>query len=105
MPGASEGERRAAYTAMAQTLAALHQVDFRSVGLQSYGRHSGYCSRQVSLLAHACRVRWKGEFISFTSKVTSGPCCLGLRFACPAEYFKKFQQIFTSPGVCLSVLY
>jgi len=50
MPGASEGERRAAYTAMAQTLAALHQVDFRGVGLQEFGRHSGYCSRQVTLL-------------------------------------------------------
>jgi aminoglycoside phosphotransferase (APT) family kinase protein len=48
MPSATAGERQAAYTAMAQTLAALHNVDFRTVGLQKFGRHSGYCSRQVT---------------------------------------------------------
>lgn len=47
MPSAAPAERRAAYLAMAQTLAALHSVDFRAVGLENFGRHSGYCSRQV----------------------------------------------------------
>jgi len=51
MPSATSGERRAAYTAMAQTLASLHNVNFRTVGLQKFGRQSGYCSRQVMLSA------------------------------------------------------
>lgn len=48
MPSASPQERHAAYTAMAQTLARIHSVDYRKVGLQSFGRHHGYCSRQVT---------------------------------------------------------
>ena len=51
MPGASPGSRRAAYSALARTLAALHSVDIASVGLESYGRPTGYCARQAR---HPC---------------------------------------------------
>ena len=47
MPNATAAERRSAYIAMAQTLAKIHNVDYRRVGLQKFGRHHGYCSRQV----------------------------------------------------------
>lgn len=46
-PELSEQERGAVYTAMAATLAALHSVDPAAVGLQRFGRPSGYCKRQA----------------------------------------------------------
>ena len=40
-------ERRRIGTAMMQTLAALHAVDWRAVGLEGFGRPEGYLARQV----------------------------------------------------------
>ena len=53
MPSASPQERSAAYRGMAETLAALHNQDYRELGLNSFGRDSGYCSRQVDLYTMA----------------------------------------------------
>jgi aminoglycoside phosphotransferase (APT) family kinase protein len=39
---------------MADTLAKLHRIDFRAVGLEDYGRVDGYLSRQVS--------RWSQQY-------------------------------------------
>jgi aminoglycoside phosphotransferase (APT) family kinase protein len=39
--------RRAIGTALIDTLATLHAVELQSVGLETYGRHGGYCQRQV----------------------------------------------------------
>jgi aminoglycoside phosphotransferase (APT) family kinase protein len=47
-------ERRAVYFAMVDTLAKLHKVDFRAVGLEDYGRVGGYLSRQVT--------RWSQQY-------------------------------------------
>ena len=47
MPTAQPQERRAAYISMAKTLAALHSIDPLKIGLETYGRQTGYCSRQV----------------------------------------------------------
>lgn len=47
MPNASPEERRNAYKGMVQTMASLHNQDFKGIGLENFGRHSGYCSRQV----------------------------------------------------------
>ena len=47
LPELSPEHRRAVYHGMATTLAALHSVKPEDVGLQGYGRMSGYCSRQV----------------------------------------------------------
>ncbi|NWJ06605.1 ACD11 dehydrogenase, partial [Crypturellus undulatus] len=41
-------ERSALYVAMIETLALLHSLDLKSLGLQGYGRGPGYCRRQVS---------------------------------------------------------
>ncbi len=50
----SPGERAAHYDEMCRTLAKLHAVDWRAVGLESYGREGGYCARQIS--------RWSKQY-------------------------------------------
>ncbi|WP_183986405.1 phosphotransferase family protein [Sphingomonas jinjuensis] len=46
--GCSVAERAAIYDSMNQVLAALHNIDFRSVGLEGFGRADTYVARQVS---------------------------------------------------------
>ncbi|XP_053122460.1 acyl-CoA dehydrogenase family member 11 isoform X3 [Hemicordylus capensis] len=48
LPGVSPAERSALYIAMIETLARLHSFNVNSLGLQGYGRGSGYCKRQIS---------------------------------------------------------
>lgn len=47
LPGMAAHERTAIYLAMARTMASLHQVDWRAVGLADYGREGGYYARQL----------------------------------------------------------
>ena len=47
MPGVAPAERRAAWLAAADALAALHRVDWRAAGLGDFGRPGGYFERQV----------------------------------------------------------
>lgn len=54
LPGVEPAQRRAMYFAMAETLAALHDVDWASVGLADYGRAGDYFSRQIA--------RWSKQF-------------------------------------------
>jgi len=54
LPGATPKSRRAHYEAMGDVLAHLHNVDYRAVGLESYGREGGYCARQVK--------RWSSQY-------------------------------------------
>ncbi len=54
LPELSNGERKAAYRAFAETLATLHEVDFRAIGLADYGRTEGYAARQVK--------RWSEQY-------------------------------------------
>ncbi len=46
---ASPAERTAIYDAMNRTLARLHSVDWRAVGLSDFGKPSNYVARQISL--------------------------------------------------------
>jgi aminoglycoside phosphotransferase (APT) family kinase protein len=48
LPGLAADERREVYRSMAATLARLHAVDWRKVGLSDYGRHGGYFGRQIA---------------------------------------------------------
>ncbi|WP_187972561.1 phosphotransferase [Aquibium microcysteis] len=48
LPELSPAERGAIYDTMNRTLAALHSVDWRSIGLEGFGRPTGYVSRQVA---------------------------------------------------------
>ena len=54
IPGVSNAVRHAHWDAMGETLARLHNVDFRAVGLEGYGREGGYMARQVK--------RWSGQY-------------------------------------------
>ena len=48
IPGATPAERAAMYDAMNEALAALHQVDWRGVGLEEFGRPGNYFGRQIA---------------------------------------------------------
>lgn len=54
LPDLEPTERRAVYETMIDTLAKIHRVDFRAVGLEDYGRVGGYMARQVS--------RWSQQY-------------------------------------------
>ncbi|OYX15463.1 MAG: phosphotransferase family protein [Rhizobiales bacterium 32-66-8] len=48
LPGVAPQERDAMYRAMAQTLAALHNVDVAAVGLSDFGKPGNYFARQIA---------------------------------------------------------
>lgn len=48
LPGLSARARGEIYDTMNRTLAALHAVDWRAVGLEGFGRPTGYVGRQVA---------------------------------------------------------
>ncbi|MBC9879852.1 phosphotransferase [Bradyrhizobium sp. INPA01-394B] len=54
LPACSPSERRALYDSMNAVLASLHSIDFRSLGLENFGRPSGYLARQIS--------RWSQQY-------------------------------------------
>ncbi len=54
LPDLGHMQRKTAYIAFAETLAALHEVDFRALGLEDYGRTEGYAARQLK--------RWAGQY-------------------------------------------
>ena len=59
LPGLPPGGRAATYDAMNATLAALHNVDCRAVGLDDYDRECGYPSRtQAAGAAGRGRNQW-----------------------------------------------
>lgn len=47
LPGLQKGDRRACYEAMIDTLAALHGMDHRSLGLETFGAPGNYIERQI----------------------------------------------------------
>jgi aminoglycoside phosphotransferase (APT) family kinase protein len=47
LPGMSREERATAYTEMSRVISALHQVDYRSLGLESFGHPGRYLERQI----------------------------------------------------------
>ena len=47
LPGMEPAERRAIYLAMAETMARLHQVDWRAAGLADFGKPGGFFQRQL----------------------------------------------------------
>lgn len=53
LPGLSPEERRSIYLSMAETLAAMHNVDPTAVGLGDFGRPGDYFARQIR--------RWSGQ--------------------------------------------
>lgn len=56
LPGMTREQRAAIYDELNRVIAALHQVDYRAVGLADYGRVGGYVERQVA--------RWSKQYQS-----------------------------------------
>jgi aminoglycoside phosphotransferase (APT) family kinase protein len=54
LPGCTPAERAAMYDAMNDVLAKLHSVDYRAVGLEDFGKPTGYVERQVA--------RWSRQY-------------------------------------------
>jgi aminoglycoside phosphotransferase (APT) family kinase protein len=54
LPGMSRGERAAIWNELNQTIAALHGVDYRAVGLEGFGKPGNYIERQVA--------RWSKQY-------------------------------------------
>jgi aminoglycoside phosphotransferase (APT) family kinase protein len=54
LPECTRAERAAIYDDMNRVLAELHRVEFRAVGLESFGRPDGYVARQVA--------RWSKQY-------------------------------------------
>jgi aminoglycoside phosphotransferase (APT) family kinase protein len=63
LPGCTPEERRAMYDACNDVLARLHLVDYRAVGLEGYGKPTGYIARQVA--------RWSKQYLA--SRVIDTP--------------------------------
>ena len=49
LPSLSASERRVLYNSMISTLARLHSIDWRSLGLSDFGHQTNYLRRQVRL--------------------------------------------------------
>jgi len=47
LPTCDHDQRRSIYLSMNDTIAKLHNVDFKNVGLSDYGKHEEYMSRQI----------------------------------------------------------
>jgi len=56
-PGLAREERRELYRAMSATMAAIHRLDYRALGLADYGRPGNYFARQLK--------RWSGQWAQF----------------------------------------
>lgn len=54
LPGLSPTERNAMYGDMNRALAALHEVDYQSVGLGDYGKPGNYFARQIGRWSRQC---------------------------------------------------
>jgi aminoglycoside phosphotransferase (APT) family kinase protein len=56
LPGVSAEERTQLWKAAVLTLAKFHSVDFRKVGLESFGRPNGFYDRQLATWKQICTV-------------------------------------------------
>jgi aminoglycoside phosphotransferase (APT) family kinase protein len=56
LPGCNPAQRAEMYDAMNDVLAKLHRVDYRAVGLEDFGKPSGYVQRQVA--------RWSKQYLA-----------------------------------------
>lgn len=56
-------ERQALWHAAIKTLAQLHAVDFKRIGLESYGKQVGFYKRQMKSLARISDAQSKGELV------------------------------------------
>jgi len=58
LEGAAPADRHAMYMSYAETMARLHDVDWRGVGLADFGRPGGYFTRQISRWGKQWKAAW-----------------------------------------------
>lgn len=63
MPGVGAEERTALWKAAVETLAKFHKVDFKKVGLEKFGKHQGFYSRQIQTWKTICEMQSKAADI------------------------------------------
>ncbi|HVJ54580.1 MAG TPA: phosphotransferase [Aliidongia sp.] len=56
LAGIPPADRSAIYDSMNEVFAKLHQVDYRAVGLEDFGRPDGYAARQIA--------RWSKQYVA-----------------------------------------
>jgi aminoglycoside phosphotransferase (APT) family kinase protein len=54
LPGMQPRQRKRTYEEMCRVLAALHQVDWRGIGLETFGKAGNYFQRQVARWSRQC---------------------------------------------------
>jgi aminoglycoside phosphotransferase (APT) family kinase protein len=69
LPGLAPSERAAIYDAMNDTLARLHRVDYRAVGLEGYGKPGNYFQRQIARWIQQYEASKTEEIESFAALV------------------------------------
>jgi aminoglycoside phosphotransferase (APT) family kinase protein len=79
LPGCTLEERREMYVETCDVLARLHRVDYRAVGLEDFGKPTGYVMRQVS--------RWSKQYVA--SRVEDTPAMDRLMEWLPANAPKQ----------------
>ena len=52
-------EKKACYQSLVETIAALHSVDYKAVGLENYGRTSNFYPRQIERMHQVSTMQWK----------------------------------------------
>lgn len=70
-----------------QTLAKLHKVDPRSVGLSDYGKHSGFYNRQIKTLG------------TISSAQAHAPDAETGKLVGNIPHFEQMVQFFSDPGM------
>ena len=73
MPGLSPAERRAVWFDAARTLAKLHRVDFGALGLQSFGKATGFYQRQLGTWKTICEAQARTEDVETGEQVGQLP--------------------------------
>lgn len=61
LAGAPRAERRALFLSAAETLAALHGVDYRAAGLETFGKPENYLARQIDRWSRQYRASDAGD--------------------------------------------
>ena len=56
LPGMTPSQRTAHYDEMNRVIAALHSIDYETIGLSDFGRHGQYVERQVA--------RWSKQYVT-----------------------------------------
>jgi aminoglycoside phosphotransferase (APT) family kinase protein len=75
LPGCTPEQRTAMYDSMNDVLVKLHRVDYRAVGLEDFGKPTGYVERQLG--------RWSKQYLA--SKVEEDPAMNELMRWLPAN--------------------